>query len=77
MRYSALIFLVIAMVSGVLGFGLVVFSAARIAQAVFVVSYFLFMASLVAGAPRRIKETPVVEKQSYPARVPGVPVNIH
>jgi len=64
MLYFALFFLVIAMVSGVLGFGLVDFSAARLAETVFAVSYSLCLASLVAHAVRRNKTNAAIEDQS-------------
>lgn len=48
----AIIFLIIALVAGVLGFGVVAGTAAWIAKVLFVVFLILFLVSLVAG--RRI-----------------------
>jgi uncharacterized membrane protein YtjA (UPF0391 family) len=53
MLYWALMFLVIALVAGALGFGSVMGTAAWIAQVLFVVFLVLFVVSLLTGAVRR------------------------
>lgn len=45
----AILFLIIALVAGVLGFGVVAGTAAWIAQVLFVVFIVLFLVSLIAG----------------------------
>lgn len=45
----AIIFLIIALVAGVLGFGVVAGTAAWIAKVLFVVFLILFLVSLIAG----------------------------
>ena len=47
MLYYALVFLVIALVAGLLGFGVVAFAAAGIAKVLFFVFLVLFLVSLV------------------------------
>ncbi len=47
----ALMFLIIALIAGVLGFGVVVGAAAWIAKVCFVVFLILFLVSLFAGPP--------------------------
>ena len=47
MLYYALVFLVIALVAGLLGFGVVAFAAAGIAKILFFVFLVLFLISLV------------------------------
>jgi uncharacterized membrane protein YtjA (UPF0391 family) len=48
MLYYALVFLVIALVAGLLGFGVVAFAAAGIAKILFFVFLVLFLISLVS-----------------------------
>jgi uncharacterized membrane protein YtjA (UPF0391 family) len=54
MLHYALVFLVIALIAGVLGFGVIAGTAAAIAKLLFVVFIILFLASLVAGSRRTI-----------------------
>jgi uncharacterized membrane protein YtjA (UPF0391 family) len=49
----AILFLVIALVAGVLGFGTIMGTAAWIAKVLFVVFLVLFLVSLLTGAVRR------------------------
>ena len=53
MLYWALMFLVIALVAAVFGFGGIASTAAGIAQILFVVALILFIVSLFAGFMRR------------------------
>ena len=53
MLYYALVFLVIALVAGLLGFGVVAFAAAEIARICFFIFIFLFLVSLIAHLFRR------------------------
>jgi len=53
MLYYALVFLVIALVAGVLGFGMVAFAAAEIARICFFIFIALFLVSLIAHVFRR------------------------
>jgi uncharacterized membrane protein YtjA (UPF0391 family) len=53
MLYYALVFLVIALVAGVLGFGVVAFAAAEIARICFFIFIVLFLFSLIAHLFRR------------------------
>ena len=53
MLYYALVFLVIALVAGVLGFGMVAFAAAEIARICFFIFIVLFLFSLIAHLFRR------------------------
>jgi uncharacterized membrane protein YtjA (UPF0391 family) len=53
MLYYALVFLVIALVAGLLGFGVVAFAAAEIARICFFIFIVLFLVSLVAHLFRR------------------------
>jgi uncharacterized membrane protein YtjA (UPF0391 family) len=53
MLYYALVFLVLAVLAGVLGFGLVAFAAAEIARICFFVFLVLFVMSLVSHLTRR------------------------
>ncbi len=53
MLYYALVFLVIALVAGLLGFGVVAFAAAEIARICFFIFNVLFLVSLVAHLFRR------------------------
>ena len=52
MLYYALVFLVIALVAGLLGFGVVAFAAAGIAKILFFIFLVLTLVALVAGALR-------------------------
>jgi uncharacterized membrane protein YtjA (UPF0391 family) len=53
MLYYALVFLLIAVVAGALGFGFVAFAAAGIAKICFFVFLVLFVLSLAAHVTRR------------------------
>ena len=53
MLYYALVFLVIALVAGFLGFGVVAFAATEIARICFFIFIVLFVVSLVAHLFRR------------------------
>jgi uncharacterized membrane protein YtjA (UPF0391 family) len=53
MLYYALVFLVIALVAGLLGFGVVAFAAAEIARICFFIFIVLFLVSLIAHLFRR------------------------
>ena len=53
MLYYALVFLVIALVAGLLGFGVVAFAAAEIARICFFIFIVLFLVSLIAHFFRR------------------------
>jgi uncharacterized membrane protein YtjA (UPF0391 family) len=53
MLYYALVFLLIAIVAGALGFGFIAFAAAGIAKICFFLFLILFVASLVAHLTRR------------------------
>jgi uncharacterized membrane protein YtjA (UPF0391 family) len=53
MLYWALVFLIIAILAGVLGFGGVAFAAVGIAKILFFVFLVLFIVSLVANVARR------------------------
>ena len=53
MLYWTLVFLAIALVAGVLGFGGIATTSAGIAQILFVIFIVLFLASLIFGAVRR------------------------
>lgn len=50
----AIMFLVIALIAGVLGFGVVAGTAAWIAKALFVVFIVLFLVSLIGGRSARV-----------------------
>ena len=52
MLYYALMFLLIAIIAGVLGFGLVAFAAAGIAKICFFIFLILFVVSLVGHMSR-------------------------
>jgi uncharacterized membrane protein YtjA (UPF0391 family) len=54
MLYWALIFLIVALVAGALGFGVVAGTAAWIAKVLFVVFLVLFIVSLIFGTRRPI-----------------------
>jgi uncharacterized membrane protein YtjA (UPF0391 family) len=53
MLYYALVFLVIALFAGILGFGVVAFAAAEIARICFFVFIVLFLVSLISHLFRR------------------------
>jgi uncharacterized membrane protein YtjA (UPF0391 family) len=53
MLYWALVFLVIAIVAGLLGFGAIAFAAAGIAKLCFFVFLILFIISLIGHSTRR------------------------
>lgn len=50
----AIVFLIIAVLAGVLGFGFVAGTAAMIAKVCFAVFLILFLVSLLGGASRRL-----------------------
>ena len=52
MLYYSLVFLVIAMLAGVLGFGLVAFAAAEVARICFFIFVVLFLVSLISHVSR-------------------------
>ena len=52
MLYYALVFLVIALVAGLLGFGVIAFAAAEIARICFFIFVVLFLVTLLAHAFR-------------------------
>jgi len=54
MLYWALVFLIVAIVAGLLGFGAVAFAAAGIAKLLFFLFLILFIASLVMHVGRRV-----------------------
>jgi uncharacterized membrane protein YtjA (UPF0391 family) len=53
MLYYALMFLLVALIAGVLGFGVVAFAAAEVARIFFFVFVVLFLVSLVSHLFRR------------------------
>jgi len=53
MLYYALVFLVIALVAGILGFGVVAFAATEIARVCFFIFLVLFLVSLLSHLFRR------------------------
>ena len=53
MLYYALVFLVIALIAGLLGFGVVAFAAAEVARIFFFVFILLFLVSLLTHLFRR------------------------
>ena len=53
MLYWAFLFLVVALVAAVFGFGGIAATASGIAQILFVISLVLFVISLIAGFARR------------------------
>ena len=53
MLYWALVFLVVAIVAGLLGFGAIAFAAAGIAKLLFFLFLILFLVSLVVHVGRR------------------------
>ena len=53
MLYYALVFFIIAVIAGLLGFGVIASAAAGIAKILFFVFIILFLVSLLAGGVRR------------------------
>ena len=53
MLYYALVFLLIALVAGLLGFGVVAFAAAEVARMCFFIFLVLFLVSLIGHTRRR------------------------
>jgi len=53
MLYYALVFLVVALIAGLLGFGVVAFAAAEIARICFFIFLVLFIVSMVTHVARR------------------------
>jgi uncharacterized membrane protein YtjA (UPF0391 family) len=53
MLYYALVFLIIAIMAGLLGFGVVAFAAAEVARILFFIFLIAFLVSLVAHFARR------------------------
>ena len=53
MLYYTLVFLIIALVAGLLGFGVISFAAAGIAKVLFFIFLVLFLFSLVSHMSRR------------------------
>ena len=53
MLYYALVFLVVALIAGILSFGVVAFTAAEIARICFFVFLVLFLVSLISHLFRR------------------------
>ena len=53
MLYWALVFLVVALVAAVFGFGGIAATASSMAQILFVIALILFFVSLIAGFARR------------------------
>ena len=58
MLYYALMFLLIALIAGALGFGVVAFAAAEIARIVFFVFIVLFLVGLISHLFGRTSTTP-------------------
>jgi len=56
MLYYALVFLVIALFAGILGFGAVAFAAAEIARVCFFIFLVLFLVSLLSHLFRRTSQ---------------------
>jgi uncharacterized membrane protein YtjA (UPF0391 family) len=52
MLYYSLVFLIVALLAGVLGFGIVAFAAVEIAKICFVVFIVLFLVSLISHVSR-------------------------
>jgi len=53
MLYWAVVFLVIALIAGLLGFGVIAFAAAGVAKICFVLFLVLFLVSLITHMGRR------------------------
>lgn len=58
MLYYSLVFLVIALIAGALGFGFVAFAAAGIAKICFFLFLVMFVVSLIAHITRRRNPVP-------------------
>jgi len=58
MLYYALMFLLVALIAGALGFGVVAFAAAEIARIVFFVFIVLFLVGLISHLFGRTSSTP-------------------
>jgi uncharacterized membrane protein YtjA (UPF0391 family) len=58
MLYYALMFLLVALIAGALGFGVVAFAAAEIARIVFFVFLVLFVVGLISHLFGRTSTTP-------------------
>jgi uncharacterized membrane protein YtjA (UPF0391 family) len=58
MLYYALMFLLVALIAGALGFGVVAFAAAEIARIVFFVFIVLFLVGLISHLFGRTSTTP-------------------
>jgi uncharacterized membrane protein YtjA (UPF0391 family) len=54
MLYYSLVFLVIALIAALLGFGLIASTAAGIAKILFFLFLILFLVSLIMGSVRRV-----------------------
>jgi uncharacterized membrane protein YtjA (UPF0391 family) len=52
MLYYSLVFLIIAMLAGVLGFGVVAFAAAEVARICFFIFIVLFLVSMISHVSR-------------------------
>jgi len=52
MLYYALVFLIVALIAGALGFGFVAFAAAGIARVLFFIFIVMFLASLIMHVSR-------------------------
>ena len=53
MLYYALVFLVIALIAGMLGFGVIAFASAEVARIFFLIFLVAFLLSLVSHVARR------------------------
>lgn len=63
MLYYTLLFLLLAIVAGALGFGFIAGTAAMIAKVSFVIFLILFVASLLRGKRARLNRTTVSKNQ--------------
>jgi uncharacterized membrane protein YtjA (UPF0391 family) len=54
MLYWTLIFLIVALVAGLLGFGAIAFAAAGVAKILFFIFLVLFLVSLLTNVVRRV-----------------------
>ena len=54
MLYWTLMFLIVALVAGLLGFGAIAFAAAEVAKILFFVFLVLFLVSLLTNVVRRV-----------------------
>jgi len=53
MLYYALVFLIVAIVAGLLGFGVIAFASAEIARICFFIFIVLFLVSMISHVARR------------------------